>query len=165
MLMVVKNKSDLITRIHNSGYRLVIHLTGGGMSAVPDLLAVPGASRTILELSVPYSAAALYEIIGDSEAGAVSEQTAIGLAEAAFRRAAVLAGTEVDVAGVGCTAALSTDRHRRGSNRAHIAVRSTEMTETWLVDLGDEVGPTRASQDTYVGDAVLHAIAVVCGVT
>jgi len=164
MLIDVNNKADLVARIHDSGCRLVIHITGGGMSAVPDLLAVPGASRTILDLSVPYSPAALGEIIGDCDAGAVSEQAAVHLAEAGFRRAVLLTGTESDVAGVGCTAALSTDRTRRGSNRAHIAVHDGDMTKTWSIEIDGEVVATRAHQDSYVGDAVLHAVAVVCGV-
>ena len=127
-------------------------------------LAVPGASRTILDLTVPYSPAALGEIIGDCESGAVSEQSAARLAEAAFRRAEKLAGPGVEVAGVGCTAALNTDRKRKGADRAHIAVRTDAETRTWFMDVGDEPGASRATQDRRVGDAVLHAVAVACGV-
>jgi len=162
--------ADLIARIHNSRCRVVMHITGGGMVAIPDLLTVPGASRTILDVTVPYSPAALAQIIASADVGAVSEPAAIKLADAAFLRAQDLAGMGSEVAGIGCTAALSTDRVRKGPDRAYVAVRmdspaAGDRSRTWFIDLSDDDGASRVTQDRRVGDAVLHAVAIACGVT
>ena len=50
-----------IARIHASSLRAMLVVTGGGTQAIADLLAVPGASRTVLEAVVPYSEAALVD--------------------------------------------------------------------------------------------------------
>src|SRR5437667_73710 len=43
----------LIARLHQAPCRYVLGLTGGGASAAGWLLAVPGGSRTVLEVVVP----------------------------------------------------------------------------------------------------------------
>ena len=47
--------NELITTIHAAPQLAVIAVAGGGSLAVAWLLAVPGASRTLLESVVPYS--------------------------------------------------------------------------------------------------------------
>ncbi len=44
----------LITQIHTTPTMAVLIVTGGGTQAIADLLAVPGASRTVLEALIPY---------------------------------------------------------------------------------------------------------------
>jgi len=44
--------------------RLVAIITGGGAQLAPWLLATPGASRTVLEVTVPYARASLTSILG-----------------------------------------------------------------------------------------------------
>ena len=79
-----------LARIHASAHRTVLVVTGGGTQAIADLLAVPGASRTVLEAVVPYSEAALTEFLGASPRQAVSVETAAALARAAYKRAVVI---------------------------------------------------------------------------
>ena len=55
--------SELIPEIHHSDIRCVLAVTGGGTTAISDLLAVAGASRTLLEATVPYDANALSDYI------------------------------------------------------------------------------------------------------
>ena len=98
----------------------VIVVTGGGSQAIADLLAVPGASRTVLEAIVPYSDAALSEFLGSEPAQAASEDTARALAERAAARARELRPEGPSV-GIACTAALVTDRPKRGDHRAFVA--------------------------------------------
>ena len=74
-----------IPEIHKAATMAVIVVTGGGAQAVADLLAVPGASRTVLEALVPYSDTSLAEFLGVSPAQAVSIETAAALAQAAYR--------------------------------------------------------------------------------
>jgi nicotinamide mononucleotide (NMN) deamidase PncC len=54
---------ELIRQIHAAAVRMVLAISGGGSSAIGELLAVPGASRTVLEAVVPYSAAALVYVL------------------------------------------------------------------------------------------------------
>src|SRR5450631_1721497 len=76
----------MIERIHNSGRQLVLAVTGGGSQAIADLLAVPGASASVLEAVVPYSLPALEDWLGGRVDHACSERTARAMAMAAFRR-------------------------------------------------------------------------------
>ena len=55
---------QLIERIHAASPPTVLVVTGGGASAISELLSVPGGSRTLLEAVVPYSEEALVEWLG-----------------------------------------------------------------------------------------------------
>src|SRR5262249_56627326 len=54
----------LIEALHQSPVRCVLALAGGGAGAASRLLGVPGASRTVLEVVVPYHDRALTEFLG-----------------------------------------------------------------------------------------------------
>jgi hypothetical protein len=111
---------SVVKRIHRSGAGLVVFTAGGGSPAVADLLGVPGASRCVLEVRIPYSRDALADVLGHVPESACSEATAAELAREAHRRATGLAPGSRPV-GLGCSAALTTDRVRRGENRCHLA--------------------------------------------
>lgn len=148
--------------IHASDTQLVAHVAGGGMTALSELLAVPGASRTVLNATVPYATTALRALLGETPDGACSASTAAALAEHALASASNLT-EETDIIGVGCTAALTTIRQRRGSDRAFISVATAQGPLSTRVDL-DDVGRDRAAQERIVADALLRAIAAACGV-
>ena len=108
--------------LHNSPWRGVLHITGGGANLLAELLGVPGASRTVLEARIPYTAASLAELLGGQLDQACSAITARAMAMAAFQRATALGATPAF--GFACTASLATDRPKRGQCRAHIAVQT-----------------------------------------
>lgn len=85
---------ELVRRIHASPERAVISVTGGGSLAISRLLCVPGASQTVLEARVPYSAAALCDWLGLMPEQACSSATARAMAMAGYRRAEFLASRE-----------------------------------------------------------------------
>ena len=155
--MTASERLRLIDQIHDSSLSIVIAATGGGVASISDLLLVPGASRTVIEALVPYSFAALSHLIGYPPDQAVSEEVAKQMALACLRRAEELAEGNTPVAGVACTAALVTARQRRGDNRAHIAVATSEGLALTNIapekDLND-----RATEDRIVSDAVLGMI-------
>ena len=71
---------------------------------------------------MPYSPAAVAAYLGEQPAQAVSAATAQALARRAFQRACEFrADGSVSVVGLGATAALATDRVRRGDDRLHVA--------------------------------------------
>ena len=155
--MTASERLRLIDQIHDSSLSIVIAATGGGVASISDLLLVPGASRTVIEALVPYSFAALSHLIGYPPDQAVSEEVAKQMAVACLRRAEELGEEDTPLAGVACTAALVTDRQRRGDNRAHIAVATSEGLALTNIALEKDLND-RATEDRIVSDAVLRMI-------
>src|ERR1700757_2922802 len=116
---------QLISTLHASGHKAALAIAGGGSGAVGELLRVPGGSRLLIEAQVPYDAAALATFLGFAPAQACSAETAIAMARSARERAARLAPQETDLVGLGATAALVSDRPRKGEHRFHIAFASS----------------------------------------
>ena len=112
---------QLIAALHASGRKAALAITGGGSGAIGELLRVPGGSRLLIEAQVPYDTQALAAFLGFTPEQASSADTAIALARAAQARAAKLVPSGSDVVGLGATAALVSDRPRRGEHRFHIA--------------------------------------------
>jgi hypothetical protein len=192
---------SLIRRIHDSPVRLVLAVTGGGSRAIADLLAVAGASRTVLEAIVPYAEPSLARYLGGKPEQTCGHTTARALAMVAWQRARRLA-TEADqepmstaewvrvahtcsvsgagnqgsklrkarysypsrvlVAGIGCTAALMTDRPRRGLHRAHVAVQTSAATWTTSVELAKGMRE-RVEEEDVVARLVINQVALACG--
>lgn len=149
---------ELIRAIHGSGYQLVLATTGGGASAIGDLLRVPGGSASVLEAVVPYSWKALIDWLGGQPDSACSSRTARAMAMAAFQRARALAesNTSIDkLLGVGCTASLASDRPKRGAHRFYIAFQGHNFTSCfgWELAKGER---TRAEEERVVCDLLLH---------
>src|SRR4051794_13060530 len=80
------NQQQLVERIHATTTPLVVSITGGGSGAIAALLEVPGASATVLEAVIPYSATALEQWLGGPIDHFCSERTARAMAMAAFER-------------------------------------------------------------------------------
>ena len=148
----------LIERIHASPRKAVITVTGGGSSALTWLLGVPGASNTVMEAAVPYSAASLSNLLGGEPAQAVSKETARSMAAIAYRRALSLRKDGTRVAGIACTAAIATNRPRRGGHRCHVAAWTPGGVTTYSLRLRKGLRD-RAAEDTVVGSVVVKALA------
>ncbi len=160
--------ADCIAAIHGSPTRAVVAVTGGGVAALQWLLSVPGASRTMLEGTVPYAEAALRELVGGEPDGAVSVATAAAMASACRRRAVALAAAEglepaTPLVGVAATAALVSDRPKRGAHRAHVGLATAAATTVWTVTL-DKGARDRIGEDAVVADLVIAALAAGCAV-
>ena len=84
--------SELIAAIHQQSRPTVLVTTGGGASAIAELLAVPGASRTVLDAHIPYSSEALIEWLGRRPDQFCDERTALAMASVAAHRAKKLLG-------------------------------------------------------------------------
>lgn len=112
--------------MHDSPWQGVFYLTGGGTSILTELLGTSGASRTLLDARIPYSSAALAELLGGAPKQACSEATARAMAMRAFQQARELGSTQPF--GLGCSASLATDRVKKGEHRAHAAIQTTSAT-------------------------------------
>jgi nicotinamide mononucleotide (NMN) deamidase PncC len=154
----------LIVAIHAAPTRVVIAVTGGGSQAISRLLEVGGASRTMLEAVVPYSSPALDDFLRAKPEQYCSPHTARAMAMAAFERARRLTGDATDLAGIGCTASLASDRPKRGAHRAYVAVQTPAFTQTWSLTL-DSTKRSRTEEERIVGEVVLEAVAAASGLS
>jgi nicotinamide mononucleotide (NMN) deamidase PncC len=153
---------ELITRLHESSPPFVLALTGGGAAAAGWLLAVPGGSRTVLEVIVPYAEQAVCEFLGNRPESFCSVATARAMAAGAWQRAGWLA-PGATVAGVGCTASLRSDRPKRGDHRFHLAVHTADRRRTWSLTLAKEQRD-RAAEETVLDIVLLNALAESFGI-
>lgn len=157
----MSDNSSLVKKIHASPLQLVIYMTGGGSRLVSDLLNEPGASRTVLEASIPYSGASLRNLLGSRNDPPCDSHTARAMAMVALWRAQTLATdsphTDSSLIGIGCTAALATDRIRKGSHRAHLAIQTIEATHTASLTL-EKGKRTRIEEENLVADMILDLL-------
>lgn len=154
---------DLVQLIHDHPAQIVLVTAGAGTLALSELLGVSGATRTLLEALVPYSAAAFDDFLGQTPPQYVSAPTAKLMAGRALTRARWLADTpEKPVVGLSCTATIVTDRPKRGEHRAHIAAWQPGRL-TWY-GLGLHKGARdRQGEETLVSHLLLNTLAEACG--
>ena len=153
----------LIPALHASGRKAALAITGGGSGAVGELLRVPGGSRLLLDAQVPYDAGALAAYLGFAPAQACSADTAIALAQSARARAAGLRAAEAEAVGLGATAALVSDRPRRGDHRFHLAFANAAGIAHCTAVLA-KGRRDRAAEEDLVARAILLWLARACGV-
>lgn len=154
---------SLISALHASGRKAALAITGGGSGAVGELLRVPGGSRLLIEAQIPYDAAALATFLGFAPTQSCSADTAIAMARSVRARAARLAPTGADPVGIGATAALVSDRPRKGEHRFHIAYAGSAGIAhcTGVMAKGRR---DRAAEEDLVARAIVLWLARACGV-
>lgn len=154
----------VIEAIHSLRHGVVLICTGGGSAAIEWLLAVPGASATVLEALVPYSREALSALLGAEPEHSASPETAALMAERAYERARRWArDANRPVLGLACTATLATNYPKRGDHRAAIAVRDAERLTGYTVTMM-KGARDRAGEEAVVSRLVIRALAEACGV-
>lgn len=154
----------LIHCIHASRTAAALVLAGGGTGAIPLLLRRPGGSRTVLDVAVPYGPAAVADYLGQAPAQACSAETAEALARRAFQRACEFrADRSVPVVGLGATAALVTDRVRRGEDRLHAASFDGSRTVALEVPFSARHA-NRQAQESAAEHAIVGLLADAVGV-
>src|ERR1043166_4535643 len=154
---------QLISALHASGRKAALAITGGGSGAIGELLRVPGGSRLLIEAQVPYDASALAAFLGFAPAQACSADTAIAMAQSARGRAARMAPEDADAVGLGATAALVSDRPRKGEHRFHIAFANSAGIAhcTGVMAKGRR---DRAAEEDLVSRAIILWLAYACGI-
>jgi len=159
----MQDAQALIERIHATPTRVILSASGGGSGGIASLLEVPGASRTVLEAVVPYAHEALVAWLGGRPDQFCSMRTARAMAMVAFRRAWQYEAS-ANVAGIGCTASLATDRPKLGPHRAHLALQTPSLTAFWSLELhkGDR---SRAEEEALVNRILLNVVAEACGIS
>jgi hypothetical protein len=165
---------ELVRRIHAAPVGLVLAITGGGSRAIAELLERPGGSRVLVEAFVPYSAAALVDVLQATPEQFCSPRTARLMAMAAYQRGMQLASEGLESAdhaappretrliGIGCTASLASDRPKRGDHRVHVAYQTCDTTAEFSLILA-KGSRTRGEEEAVAAKVILNAISDACG--
>ena len=126
-----------------------------------SLLKVPGASRFVVEASIPYHANALRAYVDAKPGSLCSSQVAGKMARVAYDRALRWSGKKNRCVGIACTAALQSSRERRGSDRAHLSVVLEEET---ILSIGLVAGGGSRSSGALFRSRIAYLCACVLGV-
>ncbi len=151
----------LIAAVHATPCRCVLATSGGGANAPAQLLAVPGGSRTVLEVCIPYGEQSLSEFLGRRPENYCSDETARAMAGRALDRARWLAPGD-PVVGLGCTASLRSDRAKRGEHRFHVATAGARSGSTYSLRMIKEARD-REGEEALVAAVCLNALAEAVG--
>ena len=154
-----------VAAIHDTPPQAVIAVSGAGTAAVAWLLGVGGASRTILEVAVPYGRRAMQEFLGFEPEQSAAAATARLLARQCYRKARrqlEADGGDYPAVGLACAAAIATDRPRRGEHRAYIAAWDAAAVTTYSLRLSKGLRD-RAGEEEVVSRLLLRALAAACG--
>ena len=147
----------IIQKIHDDSAQTVIAAAGAGTQAIAWLLGVAGASRTVLEITVPYASSAFVDLIGHEPEQFVSSEAARDMAKAAYQRAVALRDGDCAVVGIGCTATIATDRPKRGDHRCHIAAWGADGVRTYSLNFNKGLRD-REGEDEIASRMVLRAL-------
>ena len=154
---------DIIGKIHDSPQQAVVAVAGAGTHALSWLFDVAGASRTMLEVVVPYGRLSMIDFVGHEPAQFVSEAAARSMAEAAYRRAVGLNEGDSPTVGLACTATIATDRVKRGEHRCHVAAWDFSGVTGYNLRLNKGLR-NRAGEEELVSRLVVSALAQACGI-
>ncbi|RNF03174.1 nucleotidyl transferase domain-containing protein [Trypanosoma rangeli] len=148
----------LIEAIHASPVRCVLYVAGAGSSAIAQLTGVAGCSQTLLEARVPYAAITTFRMLDDRPSRLVAAPVARQLAQHAYHRAVDYSGGDDEtIVGIGSTAAVQTNRIRRGKDCAFVAVWCQRHVVEFAMELPRHL--PRAEQEGQVALLLLKALA------
>ena len=150
---------DSVETIRKAGSPVATAFTGGGSLAVSWLFNHAGASRAFLEAQIPYDERALEDYIGHAGPHPAVQETARRLAMVARQRARRFGGGDRAI-GLGVSAALATDRQRRGQDRAFLA--ACNNTNYSFTHLQFDKTADRTAQEEVLSSVLLVNLARSC---
>ena len=151
-----------IEQLHSTPHKAVIAVSGAGTQAVAWLLGVSGASRTILEVVVPYGRLAMQDFLGFEPTQSAAAETARQMARRAYRRARAQLEDDSPPVGLACAAAIATDRYRRGEHRAFVSAWSADAAATWSLTFHKGLRD-RAGEEDVVSRLIVQALSEFSG--
>ena len=151
-----------IQRIHDTPHKTVLAVSGAGTQAVAWLLGVGGASRTILEVVVPYGRLAMQDFLGFEPAQSAAAETARQMARRGYQRAKSQLEDDSPAIGLACAATIATDRPKRGDHRAFVSAWSDAQTATWSLTFHKGLRD-RAGEEDVVSRLIVQALSEFSG--
>lgn len=161
---------ELMAKINNDlpKVRIAAAITGGGTSAIGEMLRYGGSSQSILYAYVPYSPVFTEQYLGRSPDKLCSAETARQLAMKAYHDIVQFYGYqdgEVYPVGIGATSALGKiTKEREGrEHKIYVAVQNREKTITYTVFLTEP--RTREAEEKVNELIILHALCEGCNLS
>jgi hypothetical protein len=172
--------NDSIAKFHQSGYTLVGVMTGAGAGLQKLLWNIAGASQSVILFHFPYSQESLEKYIGLQKYDLpkfLSKDMAYMMASVAsfdckglsIKRKNPKTQNELDEVvtqslGLAITAAVTTNRDRRGENRAHIALNFSDKNGTNYVEIVFTKGILSREEEGEIIDLIaLNLLLKYCG--
>ena len=153
----------MVESLHSTEGMASLVIAGAGAPAMGWILGVAGASRTVLDVQIPYASSAMVDYIGAEPEQYVSERAALDLARAAYRRAVALREGGYPVVGLSCSATIATDRPKRGDHRCHVSTYDATGRTTTTLTLTKGLR-SRDGEDDVVSRLILNALAEALGI-
>ncbi len=156
---------NLVEQVHAAPHKVVLATAGAGTQALSDLLAVGGASNTLVEARVPYAKVSFDDFVGHSPEKYVSGHAARLLAGSAFERAFKLTGQYPNfenLIGLACSAAISTTKPKRGDHRAYIVTWQFSQIKQTYIKL-EKGARTRLQEEELISCIMLNMLSEACG--
>ena len=151
-----------IEQLHSTPHKTVLAVSGAGTQAVAWLLGVSGASRTILEVVVPYGRLSMQEFLGFEPAQSAAAETARQLARRCYERARSQLEDDSPAVGLACAATIATDRPKRGDHRAFVSAWDERATATWSLTFHKGLRD-RAGEEEIVSLLIVRALSEFSG--
>lgn len=151
-----------IEQLHSTPHKSVLAVSGAGTQAVAWLLGVSGASRTILEVVVPYGRLSMQEFLGFEPAQSAAAETARQLARRCYERARSQLEDDSPPVGLACAATIATDRPKRGDHRAFVSAWDERATATWSLTFHKGLRD-RAGEEEIVSLLIVRALSEFSG--
>lgn len=154
-----------IQNLYDSPWQIALCLTGGGSRIASDLLTVPGASTTVLDIAIPYASTSLSEYLGQAPDQFCSRQTAMQMATVAWQKAVEFSSPSdrrsANLLGVSCTASLASSKPKRGDHRIWIATESASNSQILSLVLKKGLR-SRVEEEAVAAELLLYAICEAC---
>ena len=151
-------RKKIITELHKSPMKFIAVITGAGTTAISDIMSLPGASKTVIEVLIPYSRASL-EFFNSSPLNKhVSIIESKNMASLIYIKGKSYLDKNEKFIGIGCTAAISTIPHRKGEDRAHISICNGDIIKSVTINLSRK-NRSRLEQERIVSDLIINLLA------
>ena len=144
---------ELIGEIHEKKIGAVLELAGAGTKALSWLHDIPGSSGTILEAHDRYSRESLDDLSDRPFKKYADTEVAEFLALKAHCRAIELGGS----VGIGCAAALTTNRKRRGDNVAYVSIHAPACRVRIWINIKKDFR-TRREEEAVVARLIIYSL-------
>ena len=153
--------NELIQKIHETPFKTVIAVTGGGTEVIGELLKRGNGSKTLIEAIIPYDPESFKIFIKGTPDKFCSAPAARNLAMASLLRAKELSGTFENMIGIGATSSLTKDKERDGRKHSiYIATQTAEKTTNYEIDILNN--QNRLEQETLVSQEIIKILAYQC---
>lgn len=152
----------IVESIHASPTMGAFVVAGAGTQFLAWLLGVGGASRTVLDATVPYSSPAMTRYLGWHPDKHVTMPMANSMAAAAYSRAFQFRQGNNRIVGMSCTATIATDYTKRGAHQCYVGVWDGDKVKTYNLQIEKGVRD-RQGEENLVSRVILTALAQACG--